>query len=233
MAAEDLPSVPTHLGLILDGNRRWAKKNNLPLVEGHRKGYLVLRDVAGECFRAGVTYLSVYVFSTENWKRSEKEVAYLMKLLIVAFKKELSWLQKNDIRIRFIGRRDTLAPDILKVMANMEQTTKDLAAGTIIICLNYGGQQEIADSVKKCFDDGLSPDEITPEVIEKRLYEPDIPPVDMIVRTSGEKRLSNFMLWRAAYSELLFIEKLWPEMTKDDVTSIIEEYTNRSRRFGG
>lgn len=227
------PPIPTHLGFILDGNRRWARARNLPPVEGHRVGYEALKEVAEACFDRGVKVVTAYVFSTENWKRDAAEVSYLMKLLLWMAKKEVKVAVKNGIRLRFLGRRDVISADVRKAIEKAEEATKDLTKGTLAFCLDYGGQQEIADAARQCILDGLSPDEITPASLSARLYAPELPPIDMLVRTSGEQRISNFMLWRASYSELLFIPKHWPDMTKQDATDIIEAYGQRSRRFGG
>lgn len=224
---------PKHLGFILDGNRRWARSQGLSPFEGHQKGFSTLKDIASACFEKGVGYVSAYVFSTENWKREASEVSYLMNLLLRMAKRELKFALKNDIRLRFAGRRNIISQSVLRAIEKAERETEHLTKGTLIFCLDYGGQQEMVDAARQCIVDGLSVDSITVEAISERLYAPDVPPVDMIVRTSGEQRISNFMLWRAAYSELLFIEKHWPEMTKDDVTDIIETYKKRARRFGG
>lgn len=233
LMSESNSAVPNHLGFILDGNRRWAREQGLPVFEGHRVGYGVMREVAEICFNQGVKYVTVYVFSTENWKRPLEEVSYLMNLLLFVAKREVKTAVKEGIRLRFLGRRDVINADILKAIEYAEEATKELTKATLSFCLDYGGQQEIADAARKCMEDGLTPKEITPQALESRLYAPDIPPVDMVIRTSGEQRISNFMLWRVAYSELMFVQKHWPEMTKDDVTAIIEEYNRRTRRFGG
>lgn len=227
-------SIPTHLGFIMDGNRRWAKARQLTTFEGHMEGYNAARRVSEACFEAGVKFVSLYAFSTENWRREANEVSYLMKLLALAVSaKEIAYFKKNGIRLRFLGRRDHIEGKLLKAMEKGEAATSNLTEGTLAICLDYGGQQEIADAARQCIADGLDADDITPAAIEQRLYAPDIPPIDMVARTSGEQRISNFMLWRIAYSEFLFLTKHWPDMTKADVTAIIEEYGQRSRRFGG
>lgn len=226
-------AVPNHIGFVLDGNRRWAREHNLPVVEGHRIGYMTLKEVGSACLAHGIKYLTAYIFSTENWKRDEKEVNFLMKLFLMAARKDITFAQEENIRIRFLAHRESLKPELVSVIEQLEDATKNNTRGTLSLCLNYGGQQEIADAARQCLEDGLTADQLTPAAIESQLYSPDIPPVDLIVRTSGEKRLSNFMLWRSAYSELLFMEKHWPEMTKADVDVIIEEYNRRSRRFGG
>lgn len=226
-------AIPQHIGYIVDGNRRWAKSRGLSAFEGHRAGYKVLKDVALATLAAGVPYASAYVFSTENWKRSEAEVSKLMGLIILAFKADLHIFIDKNVRLKIIGSRERLSDKVNKVLDEAEAKTADLTGGTFIICLNYGGQAEIADACKKIVQAGVGAEEITPELIAQYLYAPEVPPIDVVVRTSGEQRLSNFMLWRAAYSELLFLDKLWPDMTKDDVTGILEEYSRRSRRFGG
>lgn len=231
--ADKSGAVPVHIGFIMDGNRRWARERGLPDFQGHYNGYKAFKKVAEACFEQGVKYISIYAFSTENWKRDSSEVAYLMQLITWVAKKEKSHALKNNIRMRFLGRRDRLEPKVLKALERTEEATKHLTRGTIAVCVDYGGQQEIADAARRCLNDGLAPEDITPEAIDERLYGADIPAVDLIVRASGEQRLSNFMLWRAAYSELLFFEKHWPEVTKQDVAAIIEEYGRRSRRFGG
>jgi undecaprenyl diphosphate synthase len=220
-------SVPVHIGYIMDGNRRWARSHGLPAYEGHLAGYNAFKDVVEASFEQGVQYITFYAFSTENWKRDVAEVSYLMKVLVMAVNNELKRSIKEGIRV------DVVEPKVLKAMEKAEEATKHLTKGNLSVCLDYGGQQEIADAVKKCMVDGLTAEEMTPEAISQRLYMPELPPVDLVVRTSGEQRISNFMLWRIAYSEFLFLQKHWPEMTKDDVTDIIKVYDQRSRRFGG
>lgn len=192
-----------------------------------------MHDVLIETLNRGVKYASAYVFSTENWKRTEEEIAHLMKLLLRILKNDLKIFEENNIRLRVIGTLDGLSDEIVKAIADAQEKTKDFDGGELLLCLNYGGQLEIADAVKKIVESGVKADEVTPELIGQNIYAPEVPPCDLIVRTSGEQRLSNFMLWRAAYSELMFIEKTWPEMTPQDVTDILDEYAKRQRRFGG
>ena len=225
--------LPTHVGYIVDGNRRWAKKHGLPTYEGHLAGYNGLKDVLIESLNRGVKYASAYVFSTENWKRTAEEVNSLMGLLLRVLESDVPIFVENRIRLRVIGTREGLPKAVIKAIDRAEATTAELDGGELLLCLNYGGHLEIADAVKKIIQSGVSADDVTPEMIAQNLYAPEVPPCDLIVRTSGEQRLSNFMLWRAAYSELLFVDKLWPDMTKDDVSVIIEEYQRRNRRFGG
>ena len=230
---DDEIKVPQHIGFIVDGNRRWAKQHGLPAYEGHLAGYNAIKDVLLETLRQGVTYASAYVFSTENWKRSEEEVGYLMGLLLKILESDVPVFIEHNVRLRVIGTHEGLSGAILGAIEWAEAQTADLDGGELLLCLNYGGQLEIADAVKKIVQSGASAEDITPELISRNIYAPEVPPCDLIVRTSGEQRLSNFMLWRAAYSELIFIEKNWPDMTKEDVSAILKEYSSRQRRFGG
>ncbi len=232
MQEENTMVAPVHVGYILDGNRRWARMHSLPEYDGHLAGYNALREVVEGSIEKGIKYVSIYAFSTENWQRDKAEVSHLMKLVIHALTSDLKRFVKNGIRVRILGHREGLNAKIIDAIEKAEEATRSLQKGTVLVCFNYGGQREIADAARKCVEDGLSAKEITEEAIAKRLYAPDAPPVDIIVRTSGEQRLSNFMLWRASYSELLFLKKYWPDMTKQDVADIIEEYNNRGRRFG-
>ena len=225
--------IPQHIGFVVDGNRRWAKKHGLPTYEGHLAGYNSLKDVLIESLNRGVKYASAYVFSTENWKRTAEEVNSLMGLLLRVLESDVPIFVENRIRLRVIGTREGLPKAVIKAIDRAEATTAELDGGELLLCLNYGGHLEIADAVKKIIQSGVSADDVTPEMIAQNLYAPEVPPCDLIVRTSGEQRLSNFMLWRAAYSELLFVDKLWPDMTKEDVSVILEEYQRRNRRFGG
>lgn len=229
----DTQSVPAHIGYIVDGNRRWAKKHGLPPYEGHLAGYHTLRDVVLHTLELdGVEFVSIYIFSTENWKRPENEVGAIMKLAMRIFKSELKEYIKRGIRIRVLGIEDGLTDELIDAARKAEEATQDLSSGTLCICFNYGGQREIADAARRCVQDGLTPDEVTEQAIAERLYSPDVPACDLVVRTSGEQRLSNFMLWRSAYAELIFVEKFWPDMRTEDVTAIIEEYGTRQRRLG-
>jgi undecaprenyl diphosphate synthase len=233
MNQENTASIPRHLGFILDGNRRWARQHSLPEYDGHLAGYNALREVIEGCFEQGVTFVSIYAFSTENWKREKAEVSNLMKLSMHAITSDLKRFVQSGIKVQCIGHREGLSAKLVAAIDKAEEATKFLTKGTVVVCFNYGGKQEIVDATRACIRDGLSPEEITEQAISERVYAPEVPPLDMIVRTSGEQRLSNFMLWRADYSELCFLEKYWPDMTKEDVTDIIREYTRRKRRFGG
>lgn len=224
-------TIPTHLGFILDGNRRWAKKHGLPTYEGHLAGYHALKDVVLKAAECGVKFVSIYAFSTENWKRPSDEVSGLMALALRIFKTDIAELINNKIKVRILGARDGIPPKLLKAMEDVEQQSKHFTRTTVAVCFNYGGQREITDAVNKCLADGIT--NITEDAIRQRLYDPEIPDIDLVVRTSGEQRMSNFMLWRIAYSEFYFIDKLWPDMQPSDVDDILQEYTKRNRRFGG
>jgi undecaprenyl diphosphate synthase len=226
-------TVPRHIGYVVDGNRRWAKTHGLPTYEGHLAGYNAIQEVVKTSFDEGVEYVSVYIFSTENWKRSQDEVTKLMGLVLRLLTSDLRLFADHNIRLRILGARDEqVSEKILRAIDDAEAQTAENTGGTLAVCFNYGGQIEIAEACKKIVQAGISAEDITPELISQHVYDPEIPPCDMIVRTSGEQRLSNFMLWRAAYSELLFLEKLWPDMTADDVREVIATYQARQRRFG-
>jgi len=233
MTTTESTVIPTHVGYIVDGNRRWARQQGIPNYEGHLAGYNALKDVIYATINEGVQYVSVYTFSTENWKRAQEEVSYLLQLTVRLLQADLHELIERGIRFRHLGSREGLPDKVLKALDNAEEKTKDLTAGTLCACFNYGGHREIVEATRRAIEDGLAPDEITEETLAARLYAPDVPAIDVVVRSSGEKRLSNFMLWRSAYSELIFLDKFWPDMTAADVTAIIKEYSKRNRRFGG
>lgn len=224
--------IPRHIGYIVDGNRRWAKKHGLPSYEGHLAGYNAIQEVIMATFDFGVEYVSAYVFSTENWKRSKKEVSKFMNLVLKSLSADLPIFEKNNIKLKILGSRENVNERIIKAIDNAEEKTANNTAGTFAICFNYGGQQEIVDAVKTIVKSGVDVDEVSVDLISRNLYAPEVPPLDLMVRTSGENRISNFMLWRLAYSEIMFVDKLWPDMTKDDVSEIIEKFSTRARRFG-
>lgn len=225
--------IPRHIGYIVDGNRRWAKKYGLPSYEGHMAGYNVLQEIIKVTFQTGVEYVSAYVFSTENWKRSKSEVNKFMSLVLRFLTADLHIFEENDIKLLVLGSRENLSEKIKKAMVDAEEKTAKNKSGTFAVCFNYGGQLEIADAVKKILKSGISADDVSVETISQNLYSPELPSLDLIVRTSGEKRISNFMLWRSAYSEIMFIDKLWPDLNKDDVIKIIDQFNLRARRYGG
>lgn len=225
-------NIPNHLGFIVDGNRRWAKKHGLPVYEGHLAGYNTIVDILTSALEAGVKYASVYAFSTENWKRDDDEVSKLMGIMLKIVTTDLSIFEKKNVRLVVLGSRDRLESKMVKAIDEAVAKTANNTGGTLAICWNYGGQLEIVDAVKKIIKSGVKPGDVTVDTISENIYNPEIPPVDLIVRTSGEQRLSNFMLWRSAYSEIMFIDKFWPDMTKKDLNAIFREYTKRTRRFG-
>ena len=225
-------NIPRHVGLILDGNRRWARERGLPPMEGHRKGSENFGDAVKHLFNSGVSYVSAFVFSTENWKRAEEEVSYLMNLVIKLTTDRLSEFDDAGIRLVILGSREKLSKKVVKAIDKAEQTTADNQEGVLALCFNYGGQQEIVDACKSLVHDGVGADDITPEKIQAYLYQPEVPDIDLIVRTSGEQRLSGFMLWRSTYAELLFMDKYWPAVTNDDMDMVLEEFAARQRRYG-
>ena len=218
-----------HLGVIADGNRRWAKGQGLPSIDGHKKGLETIEKMVESAAKAGIEYITFYVFSTENWGREKSEVSYIMKLAEGRILKFAEKLRKNNARMMILGSKNQVSPKLGSLINEAEKMTADCSGITVGFCFNYGGEQEIADAATIASE---VEDEITPETIRKHLYHPEIPAVDMVVRTSGEERISGFMLWRAAYAELMFIEKYFPEMETEDVDKIIAEYEKRNRRFG-
>ncbi len=217
-----------HLGIIADGNRRWAKAQGLPTIEGHKRGLDAIKKLVGAADKAGIKYLTFYVFSTENWGRSADEVSYIMKLAETRILKYAKELKENNARMIILGSKNRISPKLASTIEEAEKLTADCTGITVCFCFNYGGEQEIADAATIAASEG----EITPETIRKHLYHPEIPNIDMVVRTSGEERLSGFMLWRAAYAEFLFLKKYFPEMEGEDIKEILKIYENRNRRFG-
>ena len=228
-----MADIPRHIGYILDGNRRWAKYHGLPTYEGHLAGYNALKEVIAATADAGVQYVSFYSFSTQNWNRAEDEVNGIMSLVRRLFKSDVKQLVKDGYKVVVLGSRDRLPADIVAMIDQTEEISCGGTRATLAMCFNYGGQEEIVRAAQRLVQQGVSPEDVTLESFAGALDHPDIPPCDLIVRTSGEQRLSDFMLWRSAYSEFLFLDKFWPEMTKDDVRAILEEYFKRQRRFGG
>ena len=218
-----------HLGIIADGNRRWAKENNLPKVEGHRQGLKVIEQLVAAAAKSEIPYITFYVFSTENWGREKSEVDHIMNLAETKILKMAEKMAANNIKLLILGTRGKVDPTLTSLAEKAEKLTADCTGTTVCFCFNYGGEQEIADAANIAMDvDG----KITPQTIRKHLYHPEVPDLDMVVRTSGEERISGFMLWRAAYAEFMFIEKYFPEMKAGDIALILEEYEKRNRRFG-
>lgn len=226
-------NLPNHIGFIVDGNRRWAKAHGMATIEGHRRGYKVLKDVLLETVHRGVPYVSAYIFSTENWKRSRAEVKYLIDLFVNGLVDDIPIFLRENVRLRVVGSRANLTKRVIRAIEKAEAATAHLTRGELLLCFNYGGKLEVVEAVQQLILEGFDASEVTDERIAERIYAPEVPACDVIVRTSGEKRLSNFMLWRSAYSELIFVDKNWPDMTTDDVTIILDEYDGRERRHGG
>lgn len=233
MPDSNTQTIPNHLGLILDGNRRWAKQNGLPTFEGHRRGAEVFKKISLAAFSKGVKFVSAYAFSMENWQRSKEEVNYIMNLAVKATEQYLDEFHAAGIKILILGERAGLSRSVLKAIERTESKTAANTKGTLGICFNYGGYHEIAAAAKKLIAQKVPVEDITPEAIEGALYGPEIPAIDLVVRTSGEQRVSGFMLWRSAYAEFVFVDKYWPDFGLDDLEGVIDEFTTRSRRFGG
>lgn len=227
---------PEHVAIILDGNRRWAKRQGLPQLKGHQKGFENIRDLVPYIIDKGVKYLSVFAFSTENFKRTEEEVKYLMDLFVDMFKKECDNIHKEDIKIVISGRRENLRPDVLEAIDYITEKTKDNKRGVFNVCLNYGGQQEIADGTKRIVEDvqagKISVDDIDENLLYKYMYN-ELPPIDLLIRTSGEERISNFMIYSLSYAEMYFPEVCFPAFDKEEFEKAIDVYNSRERRFGG
>ncbi|NLL44843.1 MAG: di-trans,poly-cis-decaprenylcistransferase [Mollicutes bacterium] len=228
--------IPNHVGIIVDGNGRWAKKKGMSRSEGHSEGAKNLINLSRYIFSKGIKILSVFVFSTENFKRSKQEVDYLMNLFVTMFNQYCKDLKKENVKIVFSGRREFLPKKVLEVMDKVIKTTKDNNNGILNVCLNYGGQAEIVDATKKMIDDVLEKrikkEEINEELFSKYLYN-DLPPIDFLIRTSGELRISNFILWQLAYAELYFPKTYFPDFKEKEFDEAILEYNKRNRRFGG
>ncbi len=227
---EKILNVPRHIAIIMDGNGRWAKNRNKPRVFGHKAGAATLRKTLEYCRKIGVQYLTVYAFSTENWKRSKEEVDALMFLFKTYINSEREELIKNKIRFMVSGREDGVSPELLKAIRDLEEATSKDYEVTLNIAFNYGGRAEITDAVNKILKDGKT--HITEEDFSKYLYN-DIPDPDFLIRTSGEFRLSNFLLWQIAYTEIYVTEKYWPDFDEEEMDKAIESYSKRERRFGG
>jgi len=217
----------------MDGNRRWAKKNNLPTLEGHRRGYDKIKKVGKWCKEKGVKILTVWGFSTENWLRSKKEVEYLMRIFKLALsKKEIAWINKENIRLRIIGQKERFSKDIQKLMAEAERETKNNTGGILNLALSYGGRAELLEAVKKIAKDNIPAANITEKLISDNLWTAGQKDPDLIIRTSGERRTSGFLLWQSVYSELYFCKKFWPDFEEKDLDEAFLDYASRERRFG-
>lgn len=227
--------VPNHVAIIMDGNGRWAQKKGLKRTRGHQKGADTLKKISEYVYDKKIKVLSVFAFSTENWKRDKEEVDYLMNLFLKAFKDNFETVKKKGVKVVFSGIKDRLSDKVIKAMEDMSNETKDNKNGIFNICLNYGGQDEIVNATKKISEDvkngSIKVTDITKALYDKYLFN-DLPPIDLLIRTSGEYRISNFMLWQMAYAELYFTDVLWPDFNEKEMEKAIESYNNRDRRFG-
>jgi undecaprenyl diphosphate synthase len=230
------PPPPVHVAIIMDGNGRWAAGRGLRRLAGHRRGAEAVRTAIEAALREGVRYLTLFSFSSENWKRPEAEVSDLMELLRFYLSREIAFLLERGIRMRVIGDRSRLAPDIVSLIEQAEAQTGGCRRLTLLIAISYGGRAEIAAAVRRLGEEivtgAVRPDQITEEMIDAKLYTAGIPDPDLLIRTSGEKRISNFLLWQCAYAELVFIDTLWPDFSAHDFARAVQEYHNRERRYG-
>ncbi len=229
--------LPRHIALVMDGNGRWAKQRGLKRTEGHKRGEAVLLDMVAACQALGVSHLSAYAFSTENWRRSAEEVRFLMGFNRDVLARQKLWMHERNVRVRWVGRRPRLWRSVIKELESAEELTKNNTNMTLYMCVNYGGRAEIVDGVREIARQvqagKLKPEDITEKTFPRYLDEPDMPDVDLFLRPSGEQRTSNFLLWQSAYAELVFQNKLFPDYTPQDLFDAVEEYARRDRRFGG
>ena len=230
-------AVPAHVAIVMDGNGRWANQRGLPRTEGHRAGEAALLDVVAGALQIGVKHLSVYAFSTENWRRSPEEVRFLMGFNREVLHRQRDQLDAWGVRIRWAGREPKLWKSVIDDLKLAEQRTRGNSRMTLTMCVNYGGRVEIADAVREIAAEAaagrLSPARVTEKTIAKHLYDPEMPDVDLFIRSSGEQRTSNFLLWQAAYAEMVFLDRLWPDFSREDLWHAIQLYASRDRRFGG
>lgn len=225
-------NTPNHIGFIMDGNRRWAKSQGLPAFEGHRRGYEKMKEIGKWCLKKGVKNVTVFAFSTENWQRSAEEVDYLMRLFYQALTSGIEDFNQQGFRLRVIGRREGLPENLQQAILKAEELTAGNIRGAFYIALNYGGRAEIVDAIKAMIKAKIDTASVDESLVRQFLYAPDVADPDLIIRTSGEQRLSGFQLWESAYSELYFISKHWPEFSEEDLDEILAWYANRHRRFG-
>lgn len=227
-----LQSVPAHVGFIMDGNRRWAREKGMPPMKGHEAGVDAFYTAVRACIDHGVSYITAYTFSIENWKRAEEEVSFLMALVPKVLRRYLKEFHKDNIKIAVLGSREGLSKSVIKAIDEAEETTKNNTKGTVALCFNYGARNELLDMIKNAVHSGADIDKMSPDDTQKYLYHPEIPQCDLVVRVSGEKRLSGFMLPRCEYAEFIFDDIFWPDVTKEKVVSYLVEYSLRQRRFG-
>lgn len=234
LTAEDIVKNTNlqHIAIIMDGNRRWAKERNLPSAMGHKKGVDALKAALKACHKFGVKYLTVYAFSTENWNRKPEEVAFLMELLANTIKNELQELHENGVVINFIGDLTKLNPKLQKILYDAMDYTKDNTGVRLQIAFNYGSRDEIVNAVRHIIEKGVKSEDITEDLISKELYTNNIPDPDLLIRTGGEMRVSNYLLWQIAYSEFIVMQEFWPEFDEGLLSKAIFEFGHRQRRYG-
>ena len=226
-------TLPIHIGIIMDGNGRWAKLRNLPRTKGHREGLDVAKQIVKAASDLGIKFVTLYTFSTENWKRTQEEVGYLMTLIKKHLSSEFNFYKENKIRIEHIGDITALPMDVQTEIKNAKNDTKDFTGTTVLLAINYGGKDEIIRGIKKLAAQKKDFSSITEQDLSLALDTKNIPDVDLLIRTGGELRLSNFLLWQAAYAELIFTDTLWPDYTKEEFIKNIQTFQHRTRRFGG
>ena len=229
----NIQQVARTVAIIMDGNGRWATSRGLPVAAGHREGTRALRRTVEAAIDHGVTTLVVYAFSTENWARPPDEVAALMDILGETIDRELPDLAKQGVRTRFFGRRDRVPGDLEQRMGDLERSTRHLDTLSLWIAFDYGGRAELVEATRRCVEDGLTAGEIDEAAVAARLYAPELPEIDLLIRTSGEYRISNFMLWETAYAEFVFTDTLWPDFGADELRDALATFASRDRRFGG
>src|SRR5512137_1099305 len=225
--------VPNHVAIIMDGNGRWALKRGLPRLAGHKAGTENLRRIIKACVEYGVKYLTIYAFSTENWGRPREEVQGLLRILEDVIDKELNELDQQGVQIRHLGRLDQLAPALQEKVIDAVETTKQNTTLVLNVAFNYGGRDEIVNAIQQMLRDGVQPQTVTPELVSKYLYTAGVPDPDLIIRTSGELRISNFLIWQAAYSEWYVTPTYWPDFDKEEYRRALETFAQRDRRYGG
>ena len=227
-----MSAVPRHLAIVMDGNRRWARKRHLPAIAGHRAGVETIRRTLRAARERGVEYLTLYSFSTENWSRDEEEVGALMSLLEETIRRETKTLVEDGVRLRVIGRLHELSDRLQKAIAGAVRETEAGERGVMTLAFNYGGRAEIVDAVRRLVGDGVTPDAVDEAAIASRMYAPEHPDPDLLIRTGGELRVSNFLLWEVAYAEMWATEVLWPDFSVSDLDQALSSYAKRERRFG-
>ena len=233
MREPELPEAARSVAIIMDGNGRWAERRGLPVADGHRAGTRALRRTVEAAIELGVESLCVYAFSTENWSRPDEEVDALMEIFVETIERELPDLAREGVRTRFIGRRDRATPELRAKFERLEAATGANERLQLWIAFDYGGRGEIVDAARRLVEEGVDPADVDENALAARLYAPDMPEPDVLIRTSGELRISNFLLWQLAYTELIFVDTLWPDFGERQLRDALAEYASRRRRFGG